>query len=236
MRKRNPHGIKKEIKNVKILKGKQKQSYYTIFPGGKHHAEKYNENFIHKWLIHGFMDSLVRFVERTGKTKIFEVGCGEGQLLGVLYGNGYDIAGMDLDEEAVKMSNDNFASWGVRGGISITQGNIYDLRRNDERIKNRMLICCEVLEHIPDSENGMKILSECTDEYFIVSVPHEPIWRILNMLRGKYLKDFGNTTGHIHHWSKKDFIKLVAKYGEVVEISTPLPWIMVLAKAKRRES
>jgi hypothetical protein len=30
-------------------------------------------------------------------------------------------------------------------------------------------------------------------------VPREPIWRIGNMARGRYLGDLGNTPGHIQH-------------------------------------
>ncbi len=95
-----------------------------------------------------------------------------------------------------------------------------------------MLICCEVLEHVPDPEKGIKLISENTEDYFIVSVPHEPIWRLLNFIRGKYIRDFGNTPGHINHWTKKGFIEMVSKYADVVAYSTPLPWTMVLAKRK----
>ena len=121
----------------------------------------------------------------------------------------------------------------VQGGVSLTIGNLYDLTVNDKRIRESMLICCEVLEHVTDPEQGIRIISECTDDYFIVSVPHEPIWRILNMLRGKYLKHFGNTPGHINHWTKHGFVRLVSKYGNIISINTPLPWIMVLAEKKK---
>ncbi len=205
------------------------QSNYNVFAGGKHHAEKYNENPIHKWLINGFIDSLLLLVQKSGKRKIFEIGCGEGQLIGVLDQEGYDVAGIDLDKEAVEISCENFAQIG-RGGVSVTLGDLYDLKEEDERLRNCMLICCEVLEHVPDPEKALKIISHCTEDYFIVSVPHEPLWCMLNILRGKYLKSFGNTPGHINHWTKREFLKTVSKYGEILAVNTPLPWIMALAK------
>ncbi len=101
---------------------------------------------------------------------------------------------------------------------------------DDPRIQDRMLICCEVLEHVSDPETAVRIISECTNEYFVVSVPREPVWRILNFVRGKYICDFGNTPGHINHWGTRKFIKMISKYAEIVAYSTPLPWTMVLAR------
>ena len=50
----------------------------------------------------------------------------------------------------------------------------------------------------------------CNENGFILlSVPKEPIWRICNMARGKYWKDLGNTPGHIQHWTKKKFCRMV---------------------------
>lgn len=51
------------------------------------------------------------------------------------------------------------------------------------------------------------------------------------MARGKYWKDFGNTPGHIQHWSKKKFCRMVADNDmKIVSVKTPFPWTMVLAK------
>lgn len=208
---------------------KRRHSNYNIFAGGKHHAEKYNENPIHKWLINNFIDGLLEFVRQSGKRKIFEIGCGEGQLMGVLDREGYVVSGMDIDREAVEISRENFEKID-RGGVSVTLGDLYGLNKNDERIKGCMLICCEVLEHVPNPEEALKIISQCTDEYFIVSVPQEPFWCMLNVLRGKYLRSFGNTPGHINHWTKRRFINTVSNYGEILAVATPLPWTMILAR------
>ena len=39
--------------------------------------------------------------------------------------------------------------------------------------------------------------------HLLVSVPREPLWRALNMLRGAYWRALGNTPGHLNHWSKR---------------------------------
>ena len=40
--------------------------------------------------------------------------------------------------------------------------------------------------------------------------PREPLWRGLNIARGAYLKDLGNTPGHLNHWSKRGFVALLS--------------------------
>ena len=60
-------------------------------------------------------------------------------------------------------------------------------------------------------------------------MPFEPIWRIGNMARGRYLRDLGNTPGHVNHWTNRGFTTLVGTHFEVVDRATPLPWTMVLA-------
>ena len=64
--------------------------------------------------------------------------------------------------------------------------------------------------------------------HLLVSVPREPLWRGLNMARGAYLRDLGNTPGHVNHWSKRAFTSLLSRYGTVEQTRSPFPWTMVL--------
>ena len=45
-------------------------------------------------------------------------------------------------------------------------------------------------------------------------MPREPLWRGLNMARGAYVKDLGNTPGHLNHWSRKAFVELLSRHGD----------------------
>ena len=51
------------------------------------------------------------------------------------------------------------------------------------------------------------------------------------MARGAYIKDLGNTPGHLNHWSRKAFVELLVAHGTVEEIRSPFPWTMLLVKA-----
>ena len=59
--------------------------------------------------------------------------------------------------------------------------------------------------------------------HLLVSVPREPLWRALNMARGAYVRELGNTPGHVNHWSRRGFAALLSRYGEVVEIALAVP-------------
>ena len=88
----------------------------------------------------------------------------------------------------------------------------------------------EVLEHVPDPEHTVAEMARVAGRHLIVSVPREPLWRGLNMARGAYLKDLGNTPGHLNHWSKRSFARLLEQHGEVVETRSPFPWTMLLVR------
>ena len=44
----------------------------------------------------------------------------------------------------------------------------------------------EVLEHVPDPEHTLSEMARCAERHLLVSVPREPLWRMLNMARGAY--------------------------------------------------
>src|SRR3712207_324087 len=88
----------------------------------------------------------------------------------------------------------------------------------------------EVLEHVPDPAHTVAEMARVASGWLLVSVPREPLWRGLNMARGAYWKDLGNTPGHLNHWSKRSFVQLLSKHGEVVEARSPFPWTMLLVR------
>ena len=81
----------------------------------------------------------------------------------------------------------------------------------------------EVLEHVPDAEHTVAEMARVAKRWLLVSVPREPLWRGLNMARGAYWKDLGNTPGHVNHWSKRSFVALLSRHGEVVRGALAVP-------------
>lgn len=193
--------------------------------------DKYgSSNPIVRWIMKGFADSLSTLVSIANPKTIHEIGCGEGYWVIDWQGQGIDARGSDFSSTVIEIARENAHAQGLDATI-FKPCSIYDIE--PEMDSADLLICCEVLEHLEDPKAGLAALQRVASDYVIVSVPREPIWCFLNMIRGKYLSQFGNTPGHIQHWSKRSFIKLVSGYFDIVEVKTPLPWTMLLCRKKK---
>ncbi len=91
----------------------------------------------------------------------------------------------------------------------------------------------EVLEHVPDPATTLAEMARVARRYLLVSVPREPLWRMLNLARGAYVGALGNTPGHLNHWSRGGFRSLLTRYGSVHELRSPFPWTMALVHVDR---
>ena len=82
----------------------------------------------------------------------------------------------------------------------------------------------EVLEHVPDPAGTVAEMARCASRWLLVSVPREPVWRMVNMARGAYWKDLGNTPGHVNHWSKRSFTRMLsrARHGHRGPLAVPV--------------
>lgn len=183
-------------------------------------------NPISRALMDGFLSTFDTLVQRTEVQAVHEIGCGEGHLSARLAGLGLTVRSCDFSREIVAKAQGLYAD----RGIDFKAQSIYDL--NPDKDSAPLVVCCEVLEHLENPEDGISRLAAITEAFCIVSVPREPLWRVLNMMRGKYLGDLGNTPGHLQHWSKGRFVALVSRHFDIVEVHLPLPWIMILCRVK----
>jgi 2-polyprenyl-3-methyl-5-hydroxy-6-metoxy-1,4-benzoquinol methylase len=194
--------------------------------------DKYGtKNPIVRRLMAAFSNSVAEMVDRVNPTTAHEVGCGEGYWTLWLLDRGIRANGTDFSRHVIDMARDNAAARGVTRTVFSTCS-IYDL--NSAEHSANLVICCEVLEHLKEPHRALKSLQDLADPYIILSVPREPIWSILNMARGRYLLDFGNTPGHVQKWSTKNFVNLVSDYFNIEQIRKPLPWTIILASQKER--
>ena len=189
--------------------------------------DKYHStNPIAKYLMNGFLSNFDELVAQTGAKKAFEVGCGEGQLTLRMERAGIRANGTDLEESVVMEAIENGKNAGVTS--SFRSADLYGLSPQSDAAE--LVVCCEVLEHVPDPARALDVLISLAKPWLLLSVPREPVWCWMNMARGKYLSDWGNTPGHIQHWSAKSFKKLVETKTKIVAVRQPLPWTMVLCR------
>lgn len=194
---------------------------------GNTHAKHEDKNLISRLLVSNFDNSLIKLMKQTKQKNIHEIGCGEGLLSLKLSSLGCKIRGSDFSANVIEIAKENAASQGVPPDI-FSQKSIYNLDALTDSAD--LILCCEVLEHLEDPRAGLKALEKITSNYILLSVPREPLWRALNLLRGSYIKNMGNTPGHLQHWSKHGFVRLISEYFDVIKTTSPIPWTMVLAK------
>ncbi|MCY1264070.1 Ubiquinone biosynthesis O-methyltransferase [compost metagenome] len=192
--------------------------------------DKYNsKNPIVRKIMAGFDNSLSELVAKAQPTSIHEVGCGEGFWVMRWREQGLNARGSDFSTQAIDIARANATERNLPSSVFEARS-IYDIERG--RDSADLVVCCEVMEHLEHPEQGLQALQRIVGRHLILSVPREPIWCALNLARGKYIGDFGNTPGHIQHWSQKGFISLVSRYFDVIEVKSPLPWTMLLCKPK----
>lgn len=118
-------------------------------------------------------------------------------------------------------------------GLKVTQESVYELKHPDNKFD--LVFLLEVLEHLDFPSMALQEIKRSLKPggFLIIGVPREPLWRALNMARGKYWSDLGNTPGHLNHWSSRKLKQLLAtQFGEVVAIRQPLPWTLLLVRNK----
>jgi SAM-dependent methyltransferase len=191
--------------------------------------DKYgSENPIVKRLMAGFHASLDELWGMAKPKSVLDVGCGEGVLTSEWAERLRDgrIVGIDLEDPKLK------AEWEKRRRPNLEYRAEEATRLSFTNDEFDMATAIEVLEHVPEPEQTLAEMARVAERYLLVSVPREPIWRMVNMARGAYWKSLGNTPGHVNHWTKVGFKSLLTQYGAVEEVRSPFPWTMLLVRVE----
>jgi 2-polyprenyl-3-methyl-5-hydroxy-6-metoxy-1,4-benzoquinol methylase len=193
-------------------------------PTGNTYDKYGSTNPVVKRLMRGFHASLDQLWHQAAPESVLDVGCGEGVLTSEWAErlDGGRIVGIDLEDPKL------MAEWEARRrpNLEYRVEEATSLSFADDEFD--MASAIEVLEHVPEPEATLSEMARVARRHLLVSVPREPMWRMLNMARGAYVRDLGNTPGHLNHWSKVGFHSLLSRYGRVQEVRTPFPWTMLL--------
>jgi 2-polyprenyl-3-methyl-5-hydroxy-6-metoxy-1,4-benzoquinol methylase len=189
--------------------------------------DKYgSKNPVVRRLMSGFHETLDELWARAAPSSVLDVGCGEGVLTLQWAERLGDrrVVGIDLDDPKLR------AEWDRRRrpNLEFRAEEATRLTFADDEFD--LAAAIEVLEHVPEPEATLAEMARVARNHLLVSVPREPLWRGLNMARGAYWRELGNTPGHVNHWSKRDFVSLLSRYGAVEEARSPFPWTMLLVR------
>jgi ubiquinone/menaquinone biosynthesis C-methylase UbiE len=156
-----------------------------------------------------------------GVERALEVGCGEGVIADKLTRRFGEVVALDLPDAGLR------ADWRSYRGPRFLHASAHQLPFADGQFD--VVVAAEVLEHLPNPEQGLREMARVGRRHLVLSVPHEPIFRGCNLAAGRYVRDLGNTPGHLNHWTRRGFVRFVSQVAQIQEVTSPFPWTTIWA-------
>jgi len=153
---------------------------------------------------------------------VLDIGCGEGFMLKLIHERyeSLELTGCDVRESAL-----NHAKIIVPSAYFF-QNDEYQIKLDDKSFD--LVICTEVLEHLKEPDKMIQEIQRVCRKFVILTVPHEPFFRLGNLVSGKYLNTFGNHHEHIQHFNIKSFKKKCNNYFDEIKCSGIFPWVIYM--------
>jgi ubiquinone/menaquinone biosynthesis C-methylase UbiE len=192
--------------------------------------QKYESpNPLQRLLIHRFQDGLCSLIPSREVQSVLDVGCGEGYLARAVHERFpcFEIHGIDASASAIERARKRCPE------ASFSQGRLEDLAGWDRRFD--LVICSEVLEHLPNPLDSLRILARRSRYYALLTVPWEPWYQLANFARGMYLPTLGSHPEHLHKWSVRSFVDLVSTTIVPLSVTTRFPWTIYLGTPNRND-
>lgn len=170
---------------------------------------------------YGAVSELLAPCLRGGMT-LLEVGCGAGystQRLARVLPDGCRFLACDVGPTLVRAAQTR------NQAVHLSRQSVYSLALPDKSVD--AVVMLEVMEHLDRPARALAELQRVARSNLILSTPREPVWRLLNFMRGRFMADFGNTPGHIQHWSSAGLRRFVEPWFDVQDMRRPLPWTIL---------
>lgn len=181
-------------------------------------------NSIYQRVLGRYLDRMAAQVRRVSPATVLDAGCGEGYVYRGLRARGVAARwqGVDLSAGAVAFAaaRSPEAAWVAA-----------DLRRLPLPDRHaELVLCSQVLEHIPSPEAVRDELARVSGRWLLVSVPLEPIFRSVCALT--VATGIGQDPGHVNFWTPRQFRRFLKPVGRLVQWE----WTSVyqIARVERR--
>jgi SAM-dependent methyltransferase len=175
-------------------------------------------------LIRRFVRRLHELVIDAGPvSSVLEIGIGEGFLSGYL---------------SEKLPTVRFV------GVDSSEAALARLRRLFPQIETRvrdacnlsglegpfdLVLCAEVLEHLDRPARALDAIAALQPRRALLTVPHEPFFRLSNLASGANVARWGNDPEHIQQFGPRSFRRLLSGRFDVLALETSYPWLLALA-------
>ncbi len=194
-------------------------------PDTANYAKFQTRNPLARFLFDRFYRVLGQMVTELMPESVLDAGCGEGETLERLQGIlPHDVHGFDSNPTCVAFASARLPAYRFR------TGDVCHVDYQDGRFD--LVLCLEVLEHLADPAQAVRELARVSRRHIVVSVPNEPLFRLTNLARGKYLKRWGDHPEHCQHWNRTSLSAFLTASADVVEVQSSYPWL--IAHCRRR--
>lgn len=195
-------------------------------PPGNTFDKYHSENRVVRHLVGRFQTALADLLRLAAPSSVLDVGCGEGVITysWALALRTVRVVGVDLEDPRLRGEWQRRRAPNLQFMVARAQALPFGDREFD------LVAAVESLEHVSEPRRVLAEMVRVSDRHLLVSAPREPLWRSLNLIRGAYPGALGNTPGHVNHWSRAKLLGLLAGYGELVAIRSPVPWTMALVR------
>lgn len=140
--------------------------------------------------------NILRIIENLNFETFIDIGCGAGDLTLSIASRGKKGIGMDFSINAIKTANN------LKKKYLLEKGTVkFELRDalESKAEKFDLVICCEMLEHINDDKEVMKILAKKSYRYILISVP----------AKRRLFDSSDKAVGHFRRYEKIDIYNLL---------------------------
>jgi 2-polyprenyl-3-methyl-5-hydroxy-6-metoxy-1,4-benzoquinol methylase len=183
-----------------------KNNFYDIFHKESKVSYKIinKNNYTYHYLLK-YIDQVLK--DNPNYQRILDYGCGVGTIDFYLASRGYYVLGVDISSKAIKSANNTKKILGINNVLFRTL-----INNKDKCLKNNsfdLVICSEVLEHIPDDRGLLvkfnKYMRKGGD--LILSVPSDsaPLFKI------GLLNNFDKKVGHIRRYNFESIKSILLK-------------------------
>lgn len=139
---------------------------------------------------------IIDFIQKLRVKSVIDVGCGMGVNLKPLSlkFKKIKLAGTDISKKSIEMA---------RKYVGDKKIDYYPLDISKKTLKKKfdLVLCSQVLEHIPNDVSSIKNMASMTSKYLLITVPS-----------GDY-NSTSKLVGHVRHYSKEELISKVKLSG-----------------------
>jgi len=184
-------------------------------------AQKYF-NIMTRGITRNFVNTILNELKDLEINSLLDVGCGTGYITNEFAKYFNFCVGCDLDMNRILLARKY-----IGNHAPLIVANAVKLPFKDSSFD--IVTAIEVVEHVIDINSLLEEFSRVSRKYVLITVPNEPLFRIMNFLRGKNIKRFGDPEDHVHHFNKKTLEKLLSNYYSRVNVSiNSYFWLMAI--------